>query len=164
MFESSQESVGCPEYRARLEKSLLGNAASSADADLNAHMERCAPCREAMETATLAAQLVREAQPPVQYSGAFVTRVMATIREQEVRVAAPGAFWRPLELLASRFALVAALVLLGLSLYLAEFTPTRNTLPVAGPTEIGAGLPEPPSPPANDDEILMSLVGRNDGI
>jgi hypothetical protein len=164
MFESSQESVGCREYRVRLQKTLLAGAASSADADLNAHVQQCASCGEAVETAALAGQLVRDAQPAVRYSDGFVTRVMATIREQEARVAGPGAFWRPLELLASRFALVAALVLLGLSLYLAEFTPTRNTLPVAGPTEIGAGLPEPPSPPANDDEILMSLVERNDGI
>jgi predicted anti-sigma-YlaC factor YlaD len=164
MFEVDHGPIGCPKYRRKLEETLLSGASPEAGSDLEAHLQECAPCRQAVATAALASQLVRDAQRPLQYSDAFVTRVMATIREQESIQAGPGAFWRLLELLASRFALVAALVLLGVSLYLAEFTPTRNTLPATGTTEIGAGLPEPPVPPANDDEILMSLVERNDGI
>jgi hypothetical protein len=165
MFEPRKQATGCAEYGARLEATLLASGATAElGSALGAHVRECEACSEAVETAALASQLVRDAQPELHYSDAFVTRVMASIREQEARLAAPGAFWRPLELLASRFALVAALVLLGLSFYLAEFTPTRNTLPTTGTTEIGAGLPEPPVPPANDDEILMSLVERNDGI
>ena len=50
-------------------------------------------------------------------------RVMASIREEISRRAAPNVIWRPLELLASRFALAAAAVLLMLSIYMAEFAP-----------------------------------------
>jgi len=151
--------MGCPDYRVRLQDSLTaGTENTEADAGLSAHLRECAPCREAMETAVLASRLVREAQPPVQVSEAFVTRVMATIREQQSLLARPAAIWRPLELLASRVALVAAVLLLGLSLYLAKFAPDRNAAPVASPQEIGAGLPERPAFPANDDDVLMSLA------
>ncbi len=162
-FGGKTEGMGCREYRDRLAAGLTasGTPAPAVDAGLREHLGECAQCREAVETAVLASQLVRNAQPPVRTSEAFVTRVMAAVREQEFT---PAAIWRPVELLASRFALVAAVVLLGLSMYLAEFAPSRETVAVAGQTEIGAGMPERPELPANEDEILMSLAEMDNGI
>jgi hypothetical protein len=164
MFGRNEEVIGCPSYRARLEESLTARAAN-ADGELNAHVRECARCREALDTALLASQLLRDAQQSVlDPPEAFVTRVMASIREQESRLAGPGAIWRPLELLASRVALVAAAVLLGLSLHLTAFAPARSTTATARHTEVGAGLPERPALPANEDEVLMSLAETSDGL
>ena len=101
MFSRKKETMGCREYGAKVEENL-NTGVSSEDPALGAHLRECAQCREAMETATLASQLVRDAQRPVRSAGseAFVTRVMAAIREQELCLAGPGAIWRPLELLA----------------------------------------------------------------
>lgn len=162
---SKTEGMGCQEYGGRLEGSLQGGVFdAAADPGLSAHLDDCAECRDAVEMAVLASQLVREAQPPVHVSEAFVTRLMAAIRDQDMPARGAAALWRPLELLASRLALVAAVVLLGLSVYLAEFAPARALPPVATAPEIGAGLPEPPAAPANDDEILMAIAEMNDGL
>ena len=77
--------------------------------------------------------------------------------------------WRPLELLASRFALVAAAVLLALSVYLAEFAPPFRAPAASAPAitsqaELGAGLPEPAPQPSNEDEVLTSLAETANGI
>jgi hypothetical protein len=167
VFSRSRETVGCPEYASRLEAGLTAVGLHTvADTALNLHLQECGRCREAMETALLASQLVRDAQRPARAAGseAFVTRVMAAIREQELRLAGPGTIWRPLERLASRVALVAAVLLLGLSLYVAKFAPTPDVVAISGQTEIGAGLPERPTLPANEDEVLLSLADMNNGI
>ena len=50
---------------------------------------------------------------------------MARIRQEEARAKSPAAFWAPLEFLASRLSLTAAVLLLALSVYLVEFAPHR---------------------------------------
>ena len=106
----------------------------------------------------------------VQPSEAFVTRVMASVRAAEARESAAAAAWRPLEVLASRFALVAAVVLLALSVFLGEFSPALRRSEVATAetaattTEVTGDWPEPPALPATQDEVLMSLVGVDNGI
>ncbi len=165
MFNRKKETLGCPEYGTRLEENLVAGRPIT-DAALSVHLRECAPCREAMDTSLLASQLVRDAQRPLNTAGseAFVTRVMAAIREQELRLAGPSGFWRPLELLASRVALVAAVLLLALSFYIAKFAPPLDTAATNGQAEIGAGLPERPALPANEDDVLMSLADMNNGI
>ena len=147
-------------------ESHLAAGGAITDAPLSVHLRECAPCREAMETSLLASQLVRAAQRPSAAVGseAFVTRVMAAIREQELRLGGTSAIWRPLELLASRVALVAAVLLLAISFYIAKFAPPLDVAAANGQAEIGAGLPERPALPANEDEILMSLADMNNGI
>src|SRR5262245_48038025 len=115
--------MGCPEYGLRLEEMLTAHNAGEVDSGFTAHIQECTRCREAFETSLLASQLVREAQRPVNTRETFVTRVMAAIREQESRLSGPATIWRPLELLASRVALVAAMLLLGLSFYVANLPP-----------------------------------------
>jgi hypothetical protein len=161
----------CRKYRIRMED-LVGapSEAVESDQEFVAHLRQCAPCREALAAAQLSGRLfasVTEA-PAVQPSEAFVTRVMASIREQEERVRASRAVWRPLEVLASRFSLVAAIVLLALSVFLREAAPAlrQSDAPVTANrgAEVISDWPEPPAQPATQDEVLMTLVGADNGI
>lgn len=130
---------------------------------LDLHLRSCADCRKALEDALGASKLMRHVRyPKPVVSPALVTRVMASIRE--ATQAAPMTIWRPLELLASRMALVAAIVLLAMSVYLHEMTPARSAVAINAQTEIGAGMPEPPATPADADEVLMSLADNGGEI
>lgn len=164
MFSRTDARFGCPEYQASLEDVVReGESCVEPNSALELHLQSCADCRQALNDALIASKLMRHARYPEHaVSGAFVTRVMASIRE--AAEAAPSAIWRPLELLASRMALVAAVVLLALSVYLREFAPARGTVALNAPAEVGAVMPEPPAQPADADEVLMSLADSGDSI
>jgi hypothetical protein len=164
MFSRTDARFGCPEYQASLEEVVReGEATIEPNSALDRHLQACDDCRQALSDALIASKLMRHARYPEHaVSGAFVTRVMASIRE--AAEAAPSAIWRPLELLASRMALVAAVVLLALSVYLREFAPARSAAVVNTPAEVGAVMPEPPAQPADADEVLMSLADSGDSI
>jgi hypothetical protein len=86
------------------------------------------------------------------------------IRQEEARAKSPAAFWTPLEFLASRLSVTAAVILLALSVYLVEFAPRRMVLPSSLRTELSASdFPQPPGDPVSNEEILMSLSERNYG-
>lgn len=158
--------MDCADCSFAIEECLQDGAASiDPDSALAAHLQGCAECREALDTVLLSVRLMSAArEAAVQPSEPFVTRVMAGIREAENREQGWVAVWRPLEQLASRFALVAAAILLALSVYLAEFAPGRPAIFGTSQREIGAGMPEPPAaPPSNQDDVLMSLVERSNG-
>jgi predicted anti-sigma-YlaC factor YlaD len=138
------------------------------DADLEEHLLGCEGCRKALADAALSSVLLREAAtPPITTNlDAFAARVMATIRG-ESRLTGFAGIWRPLELLASRFALAAAVLLLAISVYLAEFAPPFHMPTINSETsqtevgaEVGAGMPEPPAQPSSQDEVLISLAER----
>jgi len=157
MFKRIEAQTGCRRYQADLEDALLGGSARiEPGSALELHLGQCALCREALDNGMLAGRLMRLGDAAVQPSEAFVTRVMASIRDASSSV--PAAIWRPLELLASRVAFVAAIVLLMLSVYLREFAPPRTASVANTATEIGAGLPEPPAAPATEDDVLISLA------
>ena len=164
MFSRTDARFGCPEYQADLEDVLRDvGACVEPGSRLEIHIRNCAGCRQALNDALGASKLMRHARyPEPAVSGAFVTRVMASIRE--ATQAAPSTIWRPLELLASRMALAAAVVLLAMSVYLREMTPARPAVAVNAPAEVGTVLPEPPAQPANADEVLMSLADTSDSI
>jgi hypothetical protein len=165
MFSRTNARFGCPEYQASLEEALRDSEICiEPNSALELHLQGCADCREALNDALVASKLMRHAgyYPEYAASPAFVTRVMATIRE--ATQAAPNAIWRPLELLASRMALAAAVILLALSVYLREFAPARGSVAVNAQTEIGVVMPEPPATPADADEVLMSLADNGDEI
>jgi Phage related protein len=160
----------CTRYQMLMEDLLgAGPEAMESDADLAQHLRLCARCREDLAAAQLSGQLLSAgSEPVVQPSAAFVTRVMASIREEEARRSASSAIWRPLETLASRFALVAAVVLLAISVFLGEFAPALRQPQIAatGPTQtqVTGDWPEPPVQPSTQDEVLMSLVDVDNGI
>ena len=158
--------AGCLEYRSRVEDYLLeGPVSTGVEPGLAEHLKSCRACREAVEEGRLAGEIVRGACEPYEgVSGAFVTRVMAAIREEEGRRAAAGsAIWRPIEVLASRFALAASVLLLAASFYLIEYTPPVDVPSAGSQSEIVGLMPEPPAQPANQDEVLMTLAEMENG-
>jgi predicted anti-sigma-YlaC factor YlaD len=170
MFEWNER--GCRKYQIRMEDRLgVSPTALESDPELAAHLRECGRCREAFAAAELSGRLLADAElPDVRPSEAFVTRVMASVREAEARVSATAAVWRPVEAFASRFALVAAVVLLALSVFLGEFSPALrqfeavSTGAANATTEIAGDWPEPPAQPATQDEVLLSLVDVDNGI
>jgi hypothetical protein len=161
---------GCRKYQMRMEECLgVDSQVMESDQELSAHLRECGKCREAFAAAQLSQQLFAGAEvPEVPVSEAFVTRVMASVREADATLA-PSPVWRPLEILASRFALVSAVVLLALSVFLGEFSPALRQPEAASITpasnEVVVGdWPEPPAQPATQDEVLMSLVDVDNGI
>jgi hypothetical protein len=148
-----------------MEDFLPGSAEGiDAEPELAAHLEDCGACREAFDAGLLTSAIVRGAcEAPPQVSGAFVTRVMAAIRDEETRHAATGAIWRPIELLGSRFALACSVLLLATSFYLVEFAPPFEMPVTTSQTEVVSLMPEPPAQPSNQDEVLLSLVEMENG-
>jgi len=151
----------CRRYEVRLEDYLNG----AADSELNEHLSRCANCRTALEDSRLAGKWLREAWEPVGDPGsAFLAGVMARIRKEQMRAQSPAAFWNPLEFLASRLSLTAAMLLLALSVYLAELAPRRTATPPSPRSELSAvDFPQPPVEPVSNEEVLQSLAERNYG-
>lgn len=161
MFKKSKLTGGCGKFEARFEDYLGG----AADPAVDEHLARCANCRAVLDDSRLAGNLLREAwEPASEPSQAFLANVMARIRREEARQKSPAAFWAPLEFLASRVSLTAAVILLALSVYLVEFAPQRNVSLGPVRTELSAGdFPQPPSDPVSNEEVLQSLAERNYG-
>jgi hypothetical protein len=161
LFNQSKISKGCANREARLEDYLDGKC----DSELQQHLVECAGCRAALEDSRLAGELLREALEPASEPGAaFLTVVMARIRDEKARAESPAAFWRPLELLASRLAMTAAVLLFALSAYLVELAPGRHVAQVPNRSEISANdLPQPPQDPVSNEEVLQSLAERSNG-
>ncbi len=158
---SESDRTACPQYEARLETYLDGGTSAAQDPELRGHLERCAHCRGAFEAALLSRDLLRggmeRAGGP---SLGFATRVMATIRAEESRSAS---FWRPLEILASRMAVSAALLLVILAAYVLEFSAVRRAAPSATQTQISEDLPELTGEQSTQDEILLTVAESGHG-
>ena len=163
MLSKSNLPMRCRKFESRFEDYLGG----ALDPELDAHLSECEACRAAVQDSRLAGNLLRSAwEPASEPSHAFVAKVMATIRREEARAASPAAFWAPLEFLASRLSLTAAMLLLALSVYMLEFAPRRSA-PTAAPsarTELSASdFPQPPGDPVSNEEVLQSLAEINYG-
>src|SRR5438046_10371395 len=116
----------CRKYQMRMEEYLNAPQAAESDAVLTEHLRECDECRESFAAAQLSRRLFADAEPPsldYAHSEPFVTRVMASIREEQALISAPGPVWRPLEILASRFALVGAVGVRALRVLLGEYAP-----------------------------------------
>jgi hypothetical protein len=161
VFNKLNMAMRCRKFEARFEDYLGG----APDSELDDHLSRCADCRTALEDSRLAGNLLREAwEPASEPSQAFLANVMARIRREEARAKSPAAFWAPLEFLASRLSLTAAVVLLALSGYLVVFTPRQPVSLSSIRTELSASdIPQPPGDPVSNEEVLESLAERNNG-
>ncbi len=155
----------CKEYEAKLEDFLNGGQDPAAAEGLEAHLQRCAGCREALEAARLSRNLLRAAREPApEPRGTFVTGMIAAIRAEEGKRLAASEFWRPLEALASRLALTAAAALLVLAVYSFEFARPPHPQPIASnQSQVSEGFPEPVPQPTDKDEILLSLAENGHG-
>ncbi len=161
VFNKPNIPIGCRKFESRFEDYLGGTP----DSEFEDHMAHCGDCRSALEDSRLAGDLLREAwEPASEPSRAFLANVMARIHQEEVRAKSPAAFWAPLEFLASRLSLTAAVLLLALSVYLVEFAPHRNVPRGSTRTELNASdFPQPPGDPVSNEEVLQSLAERNNG-
>ena len=162
MFRQIGTAIRCRKYEARLEDCLQG----ADDTELSEHLRQCADCRAALENSRLGGQLLREAwEPASEPKSAFLSGVMARIREEKMRTESPAAFWNPLEFLASRVSVTAAALLFVLAVYMVGYVPRRApTLPTSARTELNAAdFPQPPGDPDSNEEVLQSLVERDYG-
>jgi hypothetical protein len=153
--------MGCQKFESRYEDYLGG----ARDPEVAAHLDQCGDCRSALDDSRLAGNLLRGAwEPASEPSQAFVAGVMARIRHEEARAESRAAFWTPLEFLASRLSLTAAVLLLALSFYLIKFAPQRSVRMGSIGTELSAGdFPQPPGDPVSNEEVLQSLAERTNG-
>jgi predicted anti-sigma-YlaC factor YlaD len=151
----------CRKFESRFQDYLGGVP----DNELDAHLAHCGDCRTLLQDSRLAGDLLREAwEPASEPSRAFLANVMARIHQEEARAKSPAAFWTPLEFLASRLSLTAAVLLLALSVYLVGFAPQRDVALNSIRTELSASdIPQPPSDPVSNEEVLQSLAERNNG-
>jgi len=155
--------TACKGYEARLED-LLEGGTDPAALELAAHLKRCGGCRQALEAAQFGRELLCEVLEPAGEPGAaFAARVVANIRFEEARRLSAGAFWRPLERLASRLALSAAAALLMLAVYLFESAPPRRPNQIGTQGGVTEVFSDPAAQPANQDDVLMSLAERGHG-
>jgi hypothetical protein len=161
VFSKSNLPMRCRKFESRFEDYLGG----AQDPALDEHFAECEDCRAAVQDSRLAGNLLRAAwEPASEPSNAFPAKVMATIRREEVRSASPAAFWAPLEFLASRLSLTAAMFLLALSVYMMEFAPRRSAPAPATRSELSASdFPQPPRDPVSNEEVLQSLAEINYG-
>lgn len=161
MFKQTKMPMRCRKYEARLEDYLEGVA----DSELREHLSACVDCRAALEDSRLGGNLLRAAwESTEEPRGAFLAGVLAKIREEQVRAESPAAFWNPLEFLASRLALTAAMVLLALSAYMAGYAPHRTPSATFSRTELRASdFPQVPRDPDSNEEVLVSLSERSYG-
>ena len=161
MFKRSMIPMRCRKFESRFEGYLEG----APDLELARHLDQCLDCRSAIEDALLAGNLLRQASTPsIEPQPAFLPGVMSKIREEKARLESPAAFWAPLEFLASRLSLTAAVVLLALSAYLVEAGPRKSPVQLSQRTELSASdFPQPPRDPVSNEEVLQSLAERNNG-
>jgi hypothetical protein len=161
VFNKSKVPKECGKFEVRFEDYLAG----APDFELSDHLAQCEDCRSMLEDSSLAGSLLRDVwEPASEPSQAFLANVMARIHQEETRAKSPAAFWTPLEFLASRLSLTAAVLLLALSVYLVEFGPHRSIALGSIRTELSASdFPQPPGDPVSNEEVLQSLAERNNG-
>jgi hypothetical protein len=135
-------------------------------ADLSAHVSSCSHCSEALDAVSASrALLLAGLEPTAAPNPFFVKRVMAVIRAEEERQAAQGSiFWSPLQHLAARIAMVAGVVVMGLTIY--AYTFSGSSVGVDSSSQNAAAYELVPHQqldpqPQSKDEVLMSLVERS---
>ncbi len=159
--------MACKEYSERLdvfEDYLDGRLPADAAAAVTAHLERCAACREEVESARLAGMLLRAGlEPTAEPGGVFWTRVRARLREEEEEKQRVTDFWPALEVLARRFTLTSAAALVLLFVVLMGTGPNDANLSATSLTEVREIFPESVRQPADGNEVLMSLASNGNG-
>jgi hypothetical protein len=133
--------------------------------DLSAHVSSCARCSDALDAISVSRSLLRAGfEPTAVPSPFFAKRVMATIRSEETQRAQSSPFWSPLQHLAARIAMGAAVAVMALSAY--AYSSTVSSDAVDTPTVNVAAYELVPHQqldpqPQSKDEVLMSLVERS---
>jgi anti-sigma factor RsiW len=158
-MDAESDSKACAEYAALLEDYVAGELVGHSAHDIENHLQACSACREAVELARLGAQLLRTGPQSVGEPGpAFAGQVMARIRaEEEQGSAREDRFWRPLEALAWRMTLSAALALTLLVAYGLKARPEPPAFTTTSQLQTGS-LFESVQQPSTGDDVLLSLA------
>jgi anti-sigma factor RsiW len=161
MLEENRNANCCEAYEAALADYAEGGAPS---AELRTHLERCTACRDALESARLAGELLREAIEPVaEPSGAFATRVLAQIRAQEREKNGARDLWGALEILGRRLAVTAATAFLLIAGYVGFFGPLPDRSQTnSAQVEVSDSFPALTGQPvtADDQFVAQAEVGH----
>lgn len=158
-MDAEHSSDACPKYVAILEDYLEGELSGRAALDVKSHLLACPACQEALELARTGAHLLRIGPEPAGEPGpAFARRVMAGIRAEEQQRSAPeDRLWRPLEALAWRMTLSAALALTVLVVYGLKMRPSPPAFTTTSQLR-AASLLESVQQPSTGDDVLLSLA------
>ena len=165
---SKEDGGACSAFEARLEdhlEALDESPRARPDAALAAHLESCAPCRDALAYAREASVLVRDHAIAVPESLAddpfFANRVTARIRENAQHA---GDFWPQLEKVSIRLVAYA----MSLAILLGALTAsgvTRTQQPTAARNRAGVRTVSFDSNPApvNPDDVVMAVLTTEQG-
>lgn len=157
--------AACPEYELLLENYLNGELEGAEAQRAASHVELCAACAEAWQSAVMSAALLRAAAGAEDPGPAFSRIVMARIRAmEEERSSERGSFWQPFVSLGWRFAVTATLALGLLITYDAGWASRSQPNTVAArPIVRDLFTPDPVNTPANGDEALIMVAETNHG-
>jgi anti-sigma factor RsiW len=156
----------CPEFEALLEDHLTGDLSGADAKKLAEHLESCAACSAALEHVAPSVDLLRTAAPSPDPGPGFARIVMARIRAEMSKRGEQKSIWQPFVAFAWRFAATATLALALLVTFDAvrHMRYVRETnVAYVSPTETHDLFPDPVSPPANRDEVLMMVADTNHG-
>lgn len=158
----------CSRFRILLENSAEARPEASSVEDLTAgltdaialHFRTCTECRDAAQDLLSAREIVRKAGRAAEPGPRFAERVMAAIsaREQELEEAART--WLVVPRFASRLALASAALLVIASTWLYKRPSSETSNPPAA-TASPEYIFEAPTPPASQDDVLISMAERN---
>lgn len=156
----------CPRYEALLEDYLEGVLDKAGAETARSHLQDCAGCSAALDRAVSSVRLLRSVEPTAAPDAAFARNVMLRIHsaEQE-RTAERSGYWQPFVALGWRFAATATLavgVLLSCDIGWSHYARVNvaSTRSIEG---IELFAPEPATPPASKDEVLMMVAETNHG-
>jgi len=160
--------AGCSDFQSQLEDVAgampsakeLPELLASAPIALKEHAAACSDCRAAAENILAARALLAELPSSAAMAGPwFAPRVMAAIAARKAELSRAADTWTFLPKLAARLTWASAVALLLASGWLYQKPVSTSTKPVL--TDItGEPLVDTTAPPANDDEVLLSLAER----
>jgi hypothetical protein len=157
----------CRQFQSQLEDAAgaapnakeLSELLAAAPASLKEHTLACANCRAAAENILAARALLAELPSYAAMAGPwFAPRVMAAIAARKAELGRAADTWTFLPKLAARLTWASAIALLLASGWLYQKPVSTPSRPVA--TDITGEPVVDNAPPANNDEVLVSLAER----
>jgi predicted anti-sigma-YlaC factor YlaD len=161
-MDGELKSKACPEFECALEDYLEGELETTLAGRVTEHLRDCGSCQEAFQLAAASSLLLRVKREPREPSDPwFVRRTMQAIRAEEERQAEVKSFWKPMVVLAWRFAMSAGLAVIVLLAY-------GRVAHVATPSDVAARsaqvrdlFQDPTRPPSDQDEVLLMVAETN---
>lgn len=156
----------CGAFQERLEEAAsaspaateLSDLLSVMPAELKTHSTSCVDCCSAAQDLLAARALLRNLPSRAGLGGArFPSRVMAAIAARKAELARAADAWMLVPSLAAKLTWASAVALLLASTWLYE---RPRTVPAPAPTDITGEPLNETSPPANNDDVLVSLGER----